>query len=103
MTPVQEKERAGLSEEGVANVPVDDDIRIHFGRGSRYELEDPEDEPTECSHFNVKITKMHDGSCGFMQWKQLHSARSRENWKDGILDLLNQIDHAASNARLRSV
>ena len=61
-----EIEKAGLRETGVARAPIDMDAYVHVGRNSPYELVDPE-VGKDYDDFNVHVSRIHDGSCGFMQ------------------------------------
>ena len=78
------------------------DVWLHFGRDSQYELPDPQREPRGYRDGGSKITKMHDGSNGFMQLKQLLELRNQECWQEAVRDFLRQLPFGSRQARRRA-
>ena len=84
-----------------AQVPLGLDVHLHFGKGSRYELTDPQ-ECEERKLWDVTVTRKHDGMCGFLMFEELNEERNRVRFKLAIADLLEQLPAASRQARRRA-
>jgi hypothetical protein len=101
VSAVSEAARAGWREDGVGKVPLDFDAYLHVGRGSPFEFQDPEELPDDFE-FYVRVSKQHDGSCGFMQKRQLRDENNKKLFVKAWKELVSQFPAASTNARFRA-